>query len=109
MDNTILTEEIKNLVAGVFPIVTQTVTVKSGAKLLKDSLVSIDSVSNKAVLASDTQKDYFGILTAEVDATTADKEATVMVTGEFFGEAIVVTAEHVIDKIVARNKTLFIK
>lgn len=109
MDNTILTEERKKLVAGVFPIVTQTVTVKSGDKLLKDSLVSIDSVSNKAVLASDTQKDYFGILTAEVDATTADKEATVMVTGEFFGEAIVVTAEHVIDKIIARNKTLFIK
>ena len=47
MDNTILTEEIKNLVAGVFPIVTQTVIVKSGAKLLKDSLVSIDSVTKK--------------------------------------------------------------
>ncbi|MBN1469422.1 MAG: hypothetical protein JW924_11920 [Fusobacteriaceae bacterium] len=109
MDNTILTEERKKLVAGVFPIVTQTVTVKSGAKLLKDSLVSIDSVSKKAVLASNAQKDYFGILTAEVDATTTDKEATVMVTGEFFEEGIIVTEDHVIDKMVARNKTLFIK
>ena len=109
MDNQILNEERKILVAGVFPIVTQTVTIKSGAKLLKDSLVSIDSVTKKAVLASDGQKDYFGILTTEVDATTAGKEATVMVTGEFFEEGIIVTENHVIDKIVARNKTLFIK
>ena len=109
MDNQILNEEPKVLIAGVFPIVTQTVKVKAGAKLLKDSLVSIDSASKKAVLASDDQKDYFGILTAEVDATLADKTATVMVTGEFFEDGLIVTENHVIDKIVARNKSLFIK
>lgn len=109
MDNQILNEDKKRLVAGVFPIVTQTVTVKAGAKILKDSLVSIDSATKKAVLASETQKDYFGILTSDVDATATDKTATVMVTGEFFEEGIIVTAGHVIDKIATRNKSLFIK
>lgn len=109
MDNQILTEEKIVLIAGTFPIITQEVTIKTGENLKKDTLVSIDSVSKKAVISSDTQKDYFGILTADVDATGGDKIATVMVTGEFFGDAIKATDGHIIDRIIARNKSIFIK
>lgn len=108
MDNFIMNEEKKYLVAGTFPVVTQEVVIKAGEVLEKDTLISIGA-DGKAVICSNAEEDYFGVLTSRIDATTGDKMGTVMVTGEFFEEYIKVSEGYKINKIKARNKSIFIK
>lgn len=107
--NEIFEETREDISAGTFQVIVQPMTLKSGAVYKKNSLIAIDSVSKKGVLASDTQKDYFGILTQEIDATVADEIGDCMVTGEFHEDGIVVTTDHVIDSVVLRNRSIFIK
>lgn len=108
-DNQIFQEVREDLDAGLFPRVVQQLTLKSGEIYKKNSLIAIDSVSKKGVLAADNQKDYFGILIKEVDATSTDEIGDCMVSGEFFRDAIAVTTNHVIDSVVLRNRSIFIK
>lgn len=108
-DNQVFDEVRDDISAGTFQVVVQPLTLTSGAVYKKNSLIAINSVSKKGVLASDTEKDYFGILTKEVDATGADEIGDCMVTGEFYEDGIVVTTGHVIESVVLRNRSIFIK
>lgn len=109
MENEVLEEIREDISAGTFQVIVMPLTLTSGTVYAKNSLIAINSVSGKGVLAADTEKDYFGILTKEVDATGADEIGDCMVTGEFFADGIVATADHVIDSTILRNRSIFIK
>lgn len=109
MDNEIIVEKIEQIVAGEFPVVTMPVTVKAGQNLKKGSLLSIDSATKKAVLASDAQPNYFGILTKDIDTTSGDVDMACIVTGEIFKEFLTVTSGHIVDTVALRNKSIFLR
>ena len=94
LGNTIGTFEPDNLFAGgVQPVVTDSITVKSGQSYVRGSVVALDA-EEKAVLvdstsATDSIKKPYGILTDDVDATTEDRETTVYLTGEFNQDALI--------------------
>ena len=52
-DNEVIVEKIEQIVAGEFPVTTMPVLVKTGQTLKRGNLLSIDSATKKAVLASD--------------------------------------------------------
>lgn len=108
-DNEVIVEIIEQIVAGEFPVTTMPVLVKTGQTLKRGNLLSIDSVTKKAVLASDDQKDYFGVLIKDIDTTAGDLEINCIVTGELFKEFVTATTGHLIDLVSLRNKSIFLR
>lgn len=77
-----------NLIAGnKFPIMTDRVKLKAGSSYMAGSVLAIITATDKAVLVDSTKSDgsqtVHGILAADVDATSEDKDAVVYLTGEF--------------------------
>lgn len=83
-----------NLIAGhKMPIVTDSVTVISGQKLIRGTVVGLITASGKAKkldsASSDGSEKFYGILAEDVDATLADSVGAVYLTGEFNQSALV--------------------
>lgn len=105
-----------NLFAGgVQPVVTDSITVKAGQAYLRGSVVAKDA-DGKAVLvdsaaATDVLKKPFGILTDDIDATTADQETTVYLSGEFNQEALLFGGSDTVKthKVALRNIGIILK
>lgn len=107
----------QNLIAGDFPRVTEAVTILSGAGALaagtvlgkvtaSGKLVPVDSAGT-----DDGRRTPYAVLSAAVDATSADAVGTVWLTGEFAGAALVfggtdTTATH---KAALRDLGIYIK
>jgi len=91
-----------NLVAGSAEIQTMPVTLKSGRAYLCGSVIALATADSKGVLVDSSKTDGtqnpFGILTDDVDATTADVQAVVYVAGEFNGAALVFGGTDTLDK-----------
>jgi hypothetical protein len=67
-----------NLIAGDFPMVTDFITVATGTGVLaRGTLLKADGTK---MASGDTP---YGVLGEDIDATSADAEATVYLTGEF--------------------------
>jgi len=76
-----------NLIAGDFPVVTDTITIAAGQVLQRGAVLGKITASGKYVLsdagATDGSQTPVAILAEDVDASSGDKEATVYLTGEF--------------------------
>lgn len=76
-----------NLIAGHSEIVTEGITLKSGFLYLKGSVIGLTTVTPKGSLVDSTKADGtqlpYGILTDDVDATSADAPGVLYVRGEF--------------------------
>ncbi|MEC0269066.1 head decoration protein [Paenibacillus anseongense] len=76
-----------NLIAGHSEIVTDSITLKAGQAYLKGSVIGLTTATPKGSLVDSTKSDGtqtpYGILTDDVDATTADAPGVVYVRGEF--------------------------
>lgn len=84
----------KLFAGNVMPVVTEKITVASGAGVLaRGSVVGVVTASGKANIVNSSKSDgtqnAYGILCDAVDATSADKAATVYLTGEFNSSALV--------------------
>ncbi len=88
----------QQFLAGDFPRVTETITLKAGRVYPMGSAIGIISAEDKGVLVdsanSDGSQNLYGILIGQndawgdVDATAEDQTATVFLTGEFSQERI---------------------
>jgi len=100
-----------NLFAGLNrdEIKTFPVTVASGQNLKRGALVTFANGKVSAVDAQST--DVFGIMTDDVDASNADTEGVVYVTGDFNAAAIVLASGLDVADFVkmARNVGLFLR
>lgn len=87
-----------------FPVV-----VASGENLKRGALVKM--VDGKVCAVSAKTDDVFGIITDDVDASSADTEAVVYVTGDFNGAAIVLGEGLTVGNFVkqAREVGLFLR
>lgn len=88
------TVEQDNLfVAGVMPVVTDTVTLKAGAAYLRGTVLGIITAGGLAVdvdsSASDGSEAPYAVLADDTDATTDDTKAVVYMTGEFNQNALI--------------------
>lgn len=114
--NTLGTVDRDNLFAGgVMPVVTETITLKSGVSYVRGAVIGIVTATGKATIvdstASDGSQTAYGILADDVDATTEDKPAVVYLTGEFNEDALIFggtdTAET--HKLALRGMGIFLK
>jgi hypothetical protein len=75
------------IVGGIMPIVSDVVTLKSGAAYLRGSVLGIITASSLAVKVDSTKADgsqtAYAILAEDTDATSANTPAVVYMTGEF--------------------------
>ena len=94
MATTSVTNTYDGLVAGTFPIVTERVTIASGADLSKGTILGIVTASGKYADADSTASSAgnnvpVAILLEDASAGSADAVATVALTGEFNGAALI--------------------
>lgn len=98
-----------------FPIVTDSVTVLSGAKLLRGTVVGIVTENGKAVVCDSSKTDGsqipHGILAQDIDATAADMTGLIYLTGEFNANALIFGGSDTKTtmKVALRRATIFIK
>lgn len=82
----------QNLIGGDFPRVTAAVTLKSGTSYKAGAVLGIITTGGKAVLVDSSKSDGsqtpYGVLTEDVDATSADKVSSVYLSGEFVDAAL---------------------
>jgi hypothetical protein len=92
-----------NLIAGEFPRVAKTVTIAQSAALSRGAVLGKITASGKFVLseadAEDGSETPRAILAEDVDATAADVQATVYLTGEFSTNAITLGDGHTVDSV----------
>jgi hypothetical protein len=87
---------------------------KSGA-LSRGTVIGLITASGKGAIvlstATDGTKDPYGVLTEDIDATAADVETTVYVTGEFNEDALTFGGEDTkaTHKVGMRQIGLFLK
>lgn len=91
---TLGTVDLNGIFSGVImPVVSDTVTLKSGTDYKIGSVVGIETATGKATLVDSTQTDGtqtpHGILVGNYDATTGDVTAIVHLTGEFRSEKMI--------------------
>lgn len=82
-----------NLQAGDFPIKTKTVLLKAGTAFLRGTVLeegTVADVGKYLKVTTDANAKY--VLLEDMDATAADKMATVAITGEFNGRSLVLGA-----------------
>ncbi|WP_028551749.1 head decoration protein [Paenibacillus sp. UNC451MF] len=91
-----------NLIAGSAQILTAAVTLKAGRAYLRGSVIALATADSKGSLVDSTKTDGtetpYGILTDNVDATTADAPGIVYLAGEFNGAALVFGGTDKLDK-----------
>lgn len=91
------TYDPNGLIAGDFPLLTRTITVKSGQNLTRGAVLGIDS-TGKALLslsgASDGSQNPAAILAFDVNATGGDKTAKAYFTGEFNAAKLTIGTGH---------------
>lgn len=89
---TIGTFEHDNLFAGNAEVVTDTVTLKSGASYVRGSVLGIVTATGEAALvdsaATDGSQTPYSILQEDVDATSEAKPGAIYLTGEFNENAL---------------------
>jgi hypothetical protein len=82
-----------NLIAGGFPLTTGGVTVASGQNLTRGSVLGLKTADEQGVLvdsaATDGTENPYCILAEDVDASEAEVEAPVYLSGEFNEDALV--------------------
>lgn len=91
---TLGTVDLNGIFAGVImPVVSDTVTLKSGTNYKIGSVVGIETATGKATLVDSTKTDGtqtpHGILAGDYNATAGDVTAIVHLTGEFRSEKMV--------------------
>lgn len=96
--------------AGDFPIRTEKVTVIAGQNLTRGALLGKISASGKVNLslsaAGDGSQTPYAILAEDVDATSADKEATAYISGDFNQDAITYGTAHTAASVKAGLRSL---
>ena len=104
-----------NLIAGDFPVVTDTVTIAAGQVLQRGAVLGKITASGQYVLsdagATDGSQTPDAILAEDVDATGGDVQAPVYLTGSFNARRLQLGAGHTIAgvKTALRAKSIFIK
>ena len=83
MNNNIITEEARQLHTGMFPVVAGTATIKSGAILAARSVLGLHADGTSNIAGEIDFTDINAILLEDVDASSGDTIAPVMLTGEF--------------------------
>lgn len=88
----------KQLIKGDFPQVNKKVTIASGQNLTAGAVLGKVTATGKHILslsgASDGSEVASVILAHDVDATAADKEAMVYLSGEFFADELTFGTGH---------------
>lgn len=82
-----------NLQAGDFPLKTKSVVLKAGTAFLRGTVLeegTLTDVGKYLKVTTDANAKY--ILLEDMDATAADKMATVAITGEFNGRSLILGA-----------------
>lgn len=104
------------LVAGAFPLVTQPITVASGAGVLaRGTVLGIVTASGKYVksasAASDGSQTPVAVLADSIDATSADVATGAYFSGEFNSNSLTLGAGWTLTSIAAalRDASIFIK
>lgn len=98
-----------------FPIVTDSLLIASGQKLLRGTVVGVQTNGNKGAKVDSSKSDGtqipYAIVAQDVDATLADSMALVYLTGEFNGAALIFGGSDTIatHKAALRRIGLFIK
>lgn len=114
------TTSYDNLLAGVFPVVTEKVTIASGENLKRGTILGIVTASGKYVAADSTDTgggatgtaDPKAILLADVDASAADVEGVdVALSGEFNAAKLIAKAGSTVAgfKEGLREVSIFVK
>lgn len=92
-----------SLIAGDFPIRTRKVTILSGQNLQRGAVLGVVTASGKykltAAASSDGSEAPSAILAEDVDATAADAEGVVYISGDFNEEKLILGAGVTIDDI----------
>ncbi|QGQ95858.1 head decoration protein [Paenibacillus psychroresistens] len=108
--------EQDNLIAGgIMPIVTDIVTLKSGAAYLRGSVLAVITATSLAVKVDSTKSDgsqvAYAILAEDTDATSVNTPAVVYMTGEFNAAKLIFggTDTITIHKKALRALSLFAK
>lgn len=103
------------LIAGDFPIVTESVTIASGASLKRGTVLGIVTASGKcaivnSALTDGTQSPKY-VLLEDADASAGDRIATVGVTGEYNANALIFggTDTYATHKVALRALCIFLK
>ncbi len=103
-----------NLLAGAFPLVSELVTI-TGGTYAKGTILGQITESGKYTIAtqaaSDGSQNACAILAEAVDASSADAQAVVHLTGEFNAAALTAGTGLTVDGLKAdlRAKSIFIK
>ncbi len=104
-----------NLLAGDFPIVTESVTIISGQNLKRGTLlgqITSGKKWNKSLVgAGDGSQTPRGILAKDIDASSADKIAPIYVSGEFNQNQVIFGTGHTAAsvKIALKALSIFLK
>jgi hypothetical protein len=104
-----------NLIAGNFPIITDTGTLVSGESVVRGEVLGKITTGGKlaaSLLASDDGSETPDCIAAEtVDASSADKPIAVYLTGEFNSAAMTIGTGHTAASIKdgLRGKGIFLK
>lgn len=87
-----------NLIAGDFPIRTEKVTLITGQNVVRGTVLGVITASgkyNKSLsAAADGSQNVFAIAAESVDATAADKEIIVYLSGDFNEDALTFGTGH---------------
>lgn len=111
MENVITTYTPVQLKAGNFQVVLGKAIIKSGAVLESNTLLGRHTDGTSNIAGEVDYTDINSILIESVDATAGDTIATVMLTGEFNKEALIVKEGSTITDFIdaARKNSIFIK
>jgi hypothetical protein len=116
LSNTIGNFEHDNLFAnGVMPVVTNTITVQSGASYLRGTVLGIVTATGEATIVDSTAADGsekpYAILADDVDATEATAVSVAYFTGEFNEAALIFggTDTTVTHEVALREIGIFLK
>lgn len=104
-----------DILAGDFPVVTESVTIATGQNLVRGTVLGKITSGGKYVkslsASSDGSQTPDAILLEDCDATSADKVAPVALSGEFNQNALTIGTGHTAASIKAglRAKSIFLK
>lgn len=103
------------LIAGSFPVVTESVTLESGQNLLRGALLGKVTATGKYKLsvasANDGSQNPVAILAKDTDATAGDTVTVVYLSGEFNEDAVIYGTGHTANSVrdALRNLNIYLK
>lgn len=110
MDSLNTTTTRDNLFGSEYPQMFDAVTVLSGQTLVRGTVIGIITASGKAkmldVASADGSEDFYGVLTADVDASGGDKVGPVAIAGSFQTQALTVGGATVLADYKAAARAL---